>query len=204
MASENGPLAFEDLQCTQLITALNGKSSRTKCNDKETIKYQKGSGNSGESDTLPKIIEANVLACGRVIIHLIDSVILPILPEGPLDVAMGDEELNEVEQEPSSPTKPEGDEESTIEMENVTDSPSILPMEGPSAAVSPSVEPTRRPSESFMDEAEVETEPPSPLPTYIGTYYVSSGYYYYTGTFDPRWEYNPTATPYPTTNSDEK
>jgi uncharacterized surface protein with fasciclin (FAS1) repeats len=64
---------FEDLVCTEKITMLNGKQTRTVCKNGNT--YQKGRSNSNEER--PEIIEPNVEACNGVL-HVVDQVILSL------------------------------------------------------------------------------------------------------------------------------
>lgn len=111
--SASDPLTFDDLRCTGLVLALNGKSSRTKCEDNDATKFQKGAGN---DEILPKIVAADLKACGGVIVHLVDNVILPKLPEG-IVVEV------EIESEPIP--------EPTEEVPPETASPSPNPTEAP-------------------------------------------------------------------------
>uniref|UniRef100_A0A7S4EK82 FAS1 domain-containing protein n=1 Tax=Pseudo-nitzschia australis TaxID=44445 RepID=A0A7S4EK82_9STRA len=67
-------LRSKDLHCTGLIEMLNGKDSRTKCDDGE--KYQKGSGNK-KSRKIPKIIDGSGLTGCNGKIITIDQLLLP-------------------------------------------------------------------------------------------------------------------------------
>jgi len=79
--------AFDDLECKALIETRNGESSRTRCGDRDRIKYQKGAGNDGDTGgdnaatttttTFPRIVDADRLACGGNVVHLVDRVLLP-------------------------------------------------------------------------------------------------------------------------------
>ena len=68
-----GIIYYEDLVCTEKITMLNGKHTRTVCKNGST--YQKGKSNSDEMR--PEIIEPNVEACNGVV-HVVDQVIFSL------------------------------------------------------------------------------------------------------------------------------
>lgn len=70
---------YDDLLCSEKIEMWNGVDSRTRCErteDGNIDKFQKGGGNR-DNDLLPKIILADVLACGGNIIHIVSEVMLP-------------------------------------------------------------------------------------------------------------------------------
>jgi len=65
---------FEDLPCKELTVMANGDTSRTKCDEKDTVKYQKGYGQI--EGMLPKIITADIEACNGIV-HVVDNVMIP-------------------------------------------------------------------------------------------------------------------------------
>eukprot|EP00536_Pseudo-nitzschia_multiseries_P006292 jgi/Psemu1/304004/fgenesh1_kg.131_\ len=68
---------FDDLPCKGLlVTASDGRSSRTKCEHGE--KFQKGPGNDNDNHLLlPRIVQPDLFACYGHIVHLVDGVLLP-------------------------------------------------------------------------------------------------------------------------------
>ena len=70
---------YDDLECTEVYEMISGDTSRTKCvKDEDTgiwEKYQKGGGNQNNG-SLPKIINADIMACNGVL-HVLDAVMLP-------------------------------------------------------------------------------------------------------------------------------
>ena len=85
---------FDNLRCQGLVETLNGQNSRTKCdndndNDNDNVtKYQKGTSNDNDDITmLPKIIEADIMACNNGIVHVVDHVLMPDLDQMPAAAA---------------------------------------------------------------------------------------------------------------------
>lgn len=70
--SDEGAFNSTDLDCTSLLSMLNGKDSRTKCIG--TSKYQSGGGNTPDSQ--PAIVIPDVEACNGMV-HIVDNVMLP-------------------------------------------------------------------------------------------------------------------------------
>ena len=197
-----GPLAFSDLECSQLVETLNGQTSRTKCVQNGSIKYQKGPGN---VELLPEIIRPDIPACGDVTVHLVDNVILPNF----------DKMTGAVAAAPPAEAAPETDEPTFFDSPPPTGYPSYYTDEPTMEKLDESaveeeteaemVEPTEPPTEQVTEKPSLEpTLVPTPSPTnsYTGTYTYYTGTYYptfwYTGTYYPTFEFYPTTTPFPT------
>jgi hypothetical protein len=183
------PLAFDDLECTGLITTMNGQPTRTKCIGNGSIKYQKGPLNDEDQGMLPEIVVPDIRACGRVIVHLVDNVILP------KTVVLNDDDKNEeptavapitlaptgavVNADPANEALSEDErEETTPPTANPTKRPAKLPtgLPGsgggkPSEAPEPpkAVLPSEAPSEEGKEETAGPTVSPTKMPTIAPT-----------------------------------
>jgi len=198
--SMSGAYSFADLPCKGLlVTASAGRSSRTKCEDQDRRKYQKGTGNTDES--IPLIIDPDHPACYGHIVHVVDHVILPELitideddettnkPTQKLTLKPTDKPAEKPTDKPTErPTDKPAEKLTDKPTERPTDKPAEKPTERPTdkPAEKPTERPTDKPADPVADPptAEDGEEPGTWYPTYFGT----SSY----GT------YPPTVTAYPT------
>jgi len=73
-----GMVMSTNLECGGLVEMIAGGSSRTKCGRFEQVDYliQKGGGNR-KNNIEPVIIDADIMACGDSVVHVVSEVLLP-------------------------------------------------------------------------------------------------------------------------------
>jgi uncharacterized surface protein with fasciclin (FAS1) repeats len=72
-----GKFLSTDLVCSETYTMLSGDDSRFVCTKDDGSFYQRGGGNTRSGIGIPKIIEANIIACNDSVMHVVDQVLLP-------------------------------------------------------------------------------------------------------------------------------